>query len=119
LGETAHARALAEETVAMTLRDHLGIFEPLAQIVLARVVLCAEGIAGKTAIETALARAGSLVAETDARSYQPFIHVELAELARLSGDEAVRERELCEAHRLFIEIGAPIRAAEVAKELTG
>jgi hypothetical protein len=31
----------------------------------------------------------------------------------LSGDEAARERQLRDAHRL----GAPIRAAEVAKEL--
>jgi hypothetical protein len=52
-----------------------------------------------------------------AKSYEPFLHVERAELARLSGDEATRERELREAHRLFTEIGAPIRAAEVAKEL--
>lgn len=42
---------------------------------------------------------------------------ERAELARLTGDEATRERELREAHRLFTEIGAPLRAAEVAKEL--
>jgi len=43
--------------------------------------------------------------------------VEGAELARLNGDEATRQRELREAHRLFVEIGAPIRAAEVAREL--
>ena len=52
-----------------------------------------------------------------ARSYEPFLHVERAELARLNGDEAVREQELRDARRLFTEIGAPIRAAEVAKEL--
>jgi hypothetical protein len=38
-------------------------------------------------------------------------------MARLAGDEAAREHDLREAHRLFTEIGAPIRAAEVAKEL--
>jgi hypothetical protein len=47
---------------------------------------------------------------------EPFLHVERAELARLVGDEAQRERELREAHQLFTEIGAPVRAAEVAKE---
>jgi hypothetical protein len=52
-----------------------------------------------------------------AKSYEPFLHVERAELARLGGDEAAREREFREAHRLFTEIGAPIRAAEVAREL--
>ena len=54
---------------------------------------------------------------SDAKSYEPVLHVERAELARLVGDEATRERELREAHRLFTEIGAPIRAAEVAKEM--
>jgi hypothetical protein len=51
-----------------------------------------------------------------AKSYEPFLHVERAELARLRGDEATREQELRKAYRLFTEIGAPIRAAEVAKE---
>jgi hypothetical protein len=58
-----------------------------------------------------------LVDETGATRYAPFIHVERAELARLDGDEAVRQRELREAHRLFIEIGATARAEQVAKEL--
>ena len=52
-----------------------------------------------------------------AKSYEPFLHVERAELARLTGDETTRQRELREAHRLFLEIGAPIRAEQVAKEL--
>jgi hypothetical protein len=52
-----------------------------------------------------------------AKSYEPFLHVERAELTRLTGDEAVPLSELRKAHRLFTEIGAPIRAAEVAKEL--
>jgi len=52
-----------------------------------------------------------------AKSYEPFLHVERAELAKLTGDEVAREREIREAHRMFLEIGAPIRAAEVAKEL--
>jgi hypothetical protein len=51
-------------------------------------------------------------------SYEPFLHVERAELARLSGDQVARERELREAHRLFLEIGAPIRAEQIAKDLT-
>jgi hypothetical protein len=42
---------------------------------------------------------------------------ERAELARLRGDDTARQREFREAHRLFLEIGAPIRAAEVARML--
>jgi hypothetical protein len=116
LGETGRARTLVEEAIAAALRDHLGLFEPLARIALARVVLRAEGVAGRTAIETALAQAQSLVAETEARSYEPFIHLELAALARLDGDEARRRRELFDAQRLFTEMGAPLRAEQVARE---
>jgi hypothetical protein len=64
-----------------------------------------------------LAEADAWLEMSGAKSYEPFLHVERAELARLVGDEAMRQRELREAHRLFTEIGAPIRAAEVAKEL--
>jgi hypothetical protein len=52
-----------------------------------------------------------------AKSYAPFLHVERAELARLRGDEAARRRALREAHGLFLEMDAPIRAAEVARAL--
>jgi hypothetical protein len=50
-----------------------------------------------------------------AKSYQSFLCIERAELARLNGDDATRQ--LREAHRLFAEMGATVRAAEVAKEL--
>jgi hypothetical protein len=52
-----------------------------------------------------------------AKSYEPFRHIERDELAKLTGDEATRQRELREAHRLFTEMGATIRAAEGAKEI--
>jgi hypothetical protein len=42
-------------------------------------------------------------------------HLERAALARLTGDEAARQRELREAHRLFLEIGAPIRAEQLLR----
>jgi hypothetical protein len=45
-----------------------------------------------------------------AKSCEPFLHAERTDLARLIGDEATRERELRETHRLFTETGAPIRA---------
>jgi hypothetical protein len=63
------------------------------------------------------AEADAWIEMSGAKSYKPFLHVARSELARLIGDEATQERELREAHRLFLEIGAPIRAAEIAKEL--
>ena len=68
-------------------------------------------------IEATLAEADAWLEMSGGKSYEPFLHVERAELAPLIPDEATRQRELRDAHRLFTEIGAPIRAAEVAKEL--
>jgi class 3 adenylate cyclase len=116
-GDEEGARTLAEEAVAAARRGNLRLFETLAQIVLARVVRRTQGAAGRLAIETALARAHALVEETDARCYQPFVHVERAELARLAGDTAACAQELREAHRLFTEMGAPTRAEQVSREL--
>src|SRR5207244_1036435 len=67
-------------------------------------------------IESALGRALSLVGETGGKALEPFIRVELSNLARLAGDEATRRRELHEAHVLFTEMGAPLRAEPVARE---
>jgi hypothetical protein len=55
--------------------------------------------------------------ETGARAYEPLVHVELAELARQSGDQEEHQRELREAHRLFTEIGASGHAERLAGEL--
>ena len=45
-------------------------------------------------IEATLAEADAWIEMSGAKSYEPFLHVERAELARLSGDEAARECEL-------------------------
>jgi hypothetical protein len=93
------------------------LYEPGAQFALGYVLLRARGLESRSAIETALGDALRASREIGHKWAEPFIYLERAELARLSDDEAARQRELREAHRLFTEIGAPIRAAEVAKEL--
>ena len=45
---------------------------------------------------------------------EPFVHVELADLACARGAEAARTHELSETRRLFEAIGAPKRAAQLA-----
>jgi hypothetical protein len=54
----------------------------------------------------------------ETRSEEPLVRVELAELARLTGDDAGREKELREAHRLFAEMGANRHAAALSRELS-
>jgi hypothetical protein len=51
------------------------------------------------------------------RVHQPFIHLARAELAAALGDAVGRQRELDTAQRLFTEMGAPLRAAAVEREV--
>ncbi|MGH7805311.1 MAG: hypothetical protein ACREQJ_13265 [Candidatus Binatia bacterium] len=51
-----------------------------------------------------------------ANSLRPFVLVERARLARARGDGAAAERELRAARKLFLEAGAPIRAAAIAAD---
>ena len=66
-----------------------------------------------THVRSALAQATALVEATGALAFAPFIHIERARLAELTGDSAGREREMREAQRLFTEMGAPIRARQM------
>ncbi|TMQ48152.1 MAG: hypothetical protein E6K72_13335 [Candidatus Eisenbacteria bacterium] len=68
-------------------------------------------------VEKPLEVARRLVEETGARGHLPFIHLECAALARVLGDDTSRQRELRAAHRLFTEMGAPIRAEQAVREL--
>ena len=68
-------------------------------------------------IQAALAEGATWSERSGAKSYEPFLHLERAELARLTGDEAGWEHALREAHRLFVEIGATVRAEQVAREI--
>jgi hypothetical protein len=81
------------------------------------VLLRTAGGREQGAIRAALDEALALASSTGAASYEPLIRVELAELARLTGDGAARQRELGEAHRLFTQMGATARAEQVTGEL--
>ena len=118
-GDGARARATAEEAAAMACDRGAGLYECKARLALARVLLGTEGAAARTRITAVLDRACELIDETGARVYEPFIRMERAELARLTGDGPARERELREAHRLFTDMGAPIRAEQVEALLAG
>ena len=89
----------------------------MRRLALARVLLGSAGLAARAEIEAALGRALDLVRQTGAKAFEPQVHVELAELARQSGDQEGRERELREAHCLFTQIGATGHAERVELEL--
>ena len=99
-------------------RDRRGALERIDRAPpLSAQSLGSAGTAARAEIESALARTLELVDETGAKAFEPLIHVELAELARQSGDHDVRERELGTAHRLFTEIGASGHVERLAGEL--
>jgi class 3 adenylate cyclase/tetratricopeptide (TPR) repeat protein len=116
-GDASRARATAELALATAGRRHTPVQEITAHLALARVLLATDGVAGATAIDAALDAATTLMEAADARLHAPPIHVERARLARLRGDAAACERELDAARRLFIAMGAPARAQQIAKEV--
>jgi predicted ATPase/class 3 adenylate cyclase len=117
LGDPERARALVAEGLEIAHVRGNRPDEMHASLALARVLLGSAGTAERDRIEAALARALELAGETGAKSYEPLVHVELAELAGQSGDEDARERELREAHRLFSEIGASGHVERLQAEL--
>jgi len=117
LGDLERARALVAEGLEIARAQGNVGSEALASLALARVLLGSASTAARAEIEAALARALELARDTEAKAFEPLVHVELAELARQSGDEEGRERELREAHRLFTEIGASGHAERLELEL--
>ena len=105
-GQPGLARARAEEAAEIAGEATMLLFELEAQLTLGRALLGGNGAAARPAASRALGRALELVDETAAKSAEPLIRVELARLARESGEEARCEGELRMARRLFTEVGA-------------
>jgi adenylate cyclase len=116
-GDVERARRLAEEAIEIARGRKTPVWEAEAHLALARVLLARSGAAAKAEIESALATGLSLVQQTHARAYEPYVHELRAELARLDGDTGAHERALSEAHRLFTAIGAMAHAQRLAREI--
>jgi tetratricopeptide (TPR) repeat protein len=112
------ARQSAERAVALCQQRHARGLEPFALLSFARVLLSSQDVGAERDIRRALDAAHELAERSGNRSFQPLIHVEDAALARLLQDSPTRFRELREAHRLFIEIGATGHAERLARELS-
>ena len=82
----------------------------------AQALLSSEGAAGVAEARHAVAEAAELIDATGAHCRTPVVHEVTAEIARLLGDEATRTRELHEAHRLFVDMGASEHAERLAQE---
>jgi hypothetical protein len=113
-GDPRAALELADEALADARQSGGRLFEMDALLARARALLGSEGASCAPEVERALAEASALIDETEVRCRAPVVHEISAELACLRGDEATRERELREAHRLFVEMGAAGHAERIA-----
>ena len=116
-GDAERAREVAAEGIEIARAQGNVQGETAASLAQARVLIGAEDIAARDEIEAALKRVLELATRTGAKVYEPQVHVELAELARLSGDEKAWQEELSEARRLFSEIGSSGFAEQMADAL--
>ena len=114
IGNTQAALALAREAIDMAHRRGVQVEECRAHLVIGRILLRAEGTPKQRAVRKALETAAAIARATEARVYEPFIHLELAEVARLAGDEAARASELRASSDLFTEMGATGHLVEAA-----
>ncbi len=118
VGDVERARALAARALAVAEEtpEAPTIVVP-ALLGWARVQIAADDSIAADQVESRLRRALALAASTEARRYEPLVHVELAELAGRLGHDAERERELQQARRLFGEIGADGHVERLTKQL--
>jgi class 3 adenylate cyclase/tetratricopeptide (TPR) repeat protein len=88
-----------------------------ARLQRARARLAAEGASVRAAVESDLAGAAQEIDAFGLELHRPELHELRAELARVCQDEAGRERELREARRLYLEMGATAHAERVQAAL--
>jgi hypothetical protein len=113
-GAAERAREVSAEAIAVARPQGQPIRECEATIAHVRCLRALDGAEARPAIETLLAGVSQLIEQTGAERWRPHIHVERAELHRLTGDTAAARRELTEAHRLFLEMGATGHAERIA-----
>jgi predicted ATPase/class 3 adenylate cyclase len=117
LGQVELARETAEKALAEGKRLGSKAADCPAHLALVRVLLATEGARAAVEIEALLSEGLRGAVGTGQRTYVPHVHLAAAELARVRGDGARRERELREAERIFLAVGATPYAREVAREL--
>ncbi len=117
-GDPRTALELADEALADARRSGGRLFEMDALLTRARALLRCEDASRAAEVERTLAEASALIDETGACSREPVVHEISAELARLLGDDATRERELREARRLFTAMGAAGHAERIGGQLS-
>jgi ATP/maltotriose-dependent transcriptional regulator MalT len=115
-GDGRAALELADEALAEARQSGGRLFEMDALLNRARALVHSEGAACAAEAQRIVAEVSELIDETAGYCRKPVVHELSAEIARLLGDDATRTRELREAHRLFVEMGASKHAERLAQE---
>jgi len=116
LGEIEQARSTIEAAVRAGQEHHTRIWHIQAHLERARILREIDGTNGIDEASLSLGAAERLIEETGAEGLRPQVHEERGRLAHLRGDTCERDRELAEAHRLYVAIGATGHAERLAKE---
>ncbi len=116
-GDPSAAYVAADEAIALCRRSLRRVYEATAHGVKARALLRRDGAAARDAAVAALAEAAALIEQMGAKSLAPALCEWRAELAAVLGDDAERVRLLQQARNSFDEIGAPLQAQRIAREL--
>jgi class 3 adenylate cyclase/tetratricopeptide (TPR) repeat protein len=115
LGEHARARSSAEQAIAASEALGTRVWQILGRLARSRAGV-ALGEAGER-IDEELRRAERLIVETGAAVCRPHVHEIRARSHEGVGRVAEAGRELREAHRLFVEVGATGHAQRLAPEV--
>jgi len=116
-GAPAQARSTAELAIEEAVEFGAKSFELEGRLALIQILYVIDGDDVAALLEDQLQRSLDLIEETGATTFSARVHLDLAELARLQGDEARRERETELAMQLYRAMGAGLVADRVAVQV--
>jgi len=118
-GDGAVALSIAEEAVQIARRRRVPLYEAIALLARAWVLLETSGVAAEPEISTCLGRVLSIAESEGASSFAAIARFHLASLANLQGARVRRDRELALARTSFVAMGATGWVERVDARLRG
>ena len=116
-GSDSDALDMSEEAISIAQLRGARHHEAAAHVVHADSLLATSGLDRQVEIERAHARAAELIEQTGAGIVTPDLHLSRARMAELQSDAAARRRALESALQTLEEMGARVRATQVAGQL--
>jgi tetratricopeptide (TPR) repeat protein len=117
LGDAGAALEIAQRAVAMAVERGAKGPEYRTRQALGQIMLESEGAAAADDVEREFQLALDIVREIGHKAHEPLIHLDLAKLARVRGDDTAHAQELRQALGLFREMGMDRRAEQVELEM--